>query len=53
FSSKVELGPNGVEKIHDIGKVDATEEKLIEACLGDLKKNIEKGVKFVAENPGN
>ncbi|KAK7398398.1 Malate dehydrogenase, cytoplasmic [Neonectria punicea] len=53
FSSKVELGPNGVEKIHPIGKVDANEEKLIEACLGDLKKNIEKGVKFVAENPGN
>ncbi|KAK7420442.1 Malate dehydrogenase, cytoplasmic [Neonectria magnoliae] len=53
FSSKVELGPNGVEQIHPIGKVDANEEKLIEACLGDLKKNIEKGVKFVAENPGN
>ncbi|UNI15888.1 Malate dehydrogenase [Purpureocillium takamizusanense] len=53
FSSKVELGPNGVEKILPIGKVDANEEKLIEACLGDLKKNIEKGVSFVAQNPGN
>ncbi|KAH0489525.1 hypothetical protein TgHK011_009949 [Trichoderma gracile] len=52
FSSNVELGPNGVEKIHPIGKIDANEEKLIEACLGDLKKNIAKGVAFVNENPG-
>ncbi|KAK7734298.1 Malate dehydrogenase, cytoplasmic [Cytospora paraplurivora] len=53
FSSKVELGPNGVEKILPVGKVDAAEEKLLEAALGDLKKNIEKGVNFVAQNPGN
>jgi malate dehydrogenase len=46
FSSKVELGPNGVEKIYPVGKVDAVEEKLLEACFGDLKKNIEKGVAF-------
>lgn len=50
FSSKVELGPNGVEKILPVGKVDAIEEKLIEACLVDLKKNIEKGVAFVASS---
>ncbi|KAL7919094.1 lactate/malate dehydrogenase [Trichoderma austrokoningii] len=52
FSTNVELGPNGVEKIHPIGKLDANEEKLVEACLGDLKKNIAKGVAFVQENPG-
>lgn len=46
FSTKVELGPEGVEKILPIGSVDAVEEKLIEACLGDLKKNIAKGVEF-------
>ncbi|KAI0164586.1 malate dehydrogenase [Xylariaceae sp. FL1272] len=51
FASKVELGPNGVEKILPVGEVDAAEEKLLEACLGDLKKNIEKGVSFVASNP--
>ena len=50
FSSKVELGPNGVEKIHPIGKVDAAEEKLIQACVADLKKNIEKGKKFVSQS---
>jgi len=52
FASRVELGPNGVEKIHDVGKVDAAEQELLDACLADLKKNIEKGVAFVASNPG-
>ncbi|KAI1163844.1 malate dehydrogenase [Nemania serpens] len=51
FASKVELGPNGVEKILPIGEVDANEQKLLEACLGDLKKNIAKGVAFVESNP--
>ncbi|RYP03399.1 hypothetical protein DL765_010514 [Monosporascus sp. GIB2] len=51
FASKVELGPNGVEKILPVGEIDANEQKLLEACLGDLKKNIEKGVAFVAANP--
>jgi len=48
FSSNVELGPNGVEKIHPIGPISAEEEKLLEACLPELKKNIEKGKAFVA-----
>jgi malate dehydrogenase len=52
FSSKVELGPEGVANVLPVGKIDAAEEKLLEACLGDLKKNIEKGVAFVASNPG-
>lgn len=43
FASKVELGPNGVEKIHDVGKITEQEQKLLEACKADLKKNIEKG----------
>ncbi|TGJ82499.1 hypothetical protein E0Z10_g6277 [Xylaria hypoxylon] len=51
FASKVELGPNGVEKILPVGAVDANEQKLIEACLADLKKNIAKGVAFAAANP--
>ncbi|KAI0008076.1 malate dehydrogenase-like protein [Xylariaceae sp. FL0662B] len=51
FSSRVELGPNGVEKILPVGEVDAIERKLLETALGDLKKNIQKGVAFVAANP--
>ncbi|KAI0084169.1 lactate/malate dehydrogenase [Irpex rosettiformis] len=48
FSSLVELGVNGVEKINPVGPLSAEEEKLLEACLPDLKKNIEKGKAFVA-----
>ncbi|RCI12126.1 hypothetical protein L249_0719 [Ophiocordyceps polyrhachis-furcata BCC 54312] len=52
FSTKVELGPDGVEKILPVGKVDKVEEKLIQDCLGGLKSNINKGITFVKENPG-
>lgn len=44
FSSKVELGPEGVEKIHDVGKLTDYEQKLLDACVADLGKNIQKGV---------
>lgn len=51
FASKVELGPDGVQKIHEVGKLTKYEESLLEACLADLKKNIQKGVDFVKANP--
>lgn len=35
-----------VAKIHPVGALDATEEKLLEACLPDLAKNVAAGVKF-------
>ncbi|CDO70312.1 hypothetical protein BN946_scf184370.g13 [Trametes cinnabarina] len=50
FSSNVELGPNGVEKIHGLGELSEQEKKLLEACLPELKKNIEKGKKFVQQS---
>ena len=37
---------NGVEKIHPIGELTAEEKKLVEACLPELKKNVEKGKAF-------
>lgn len=46
FSSKVELGPGGVEKIHPVGEITPDEQKLLDACLKDLKGNIEKGMYF-------
>ena len=33
FASKVELGPNGVEKIHPVGRITQYEEGLLQACL--------------------
>ena len=38
FASQVELGPNGAEKILPVGKIDAAEQTLLDACLSDLKK---------------
>ncbi|EAS34442.3 malate dehydrogenase, NAD-dependent [Coccidioides immitis RS] len=51
FASRVRLGPNGVEEILPVGKVSEYEQKLLDACLVDLKKNITKGIDFVKNNP--
>ena len=42
------MQPNGVEKIHPIGELSAEEKKLLDECIPELKKNIEKGKNFVA-----
>ncbi|KDQ20771.1 hypothetical protein BOTBODRAFT_26789 [Botryobasidium botryosum FD-172 SS1] len=47
FSSNIELGKEGIAKIHPLGTLSAEEEKLVAAAIPELKKNIEKGVKFV------
>ncbi|PWN92041.1 malate dehydrogenase [Acaromyces ingoldii] len=51
FASPITLGAEGVKEIHPVGNVSAEEEKLLEAAIPELKKNIEKGVAWVAENP--
>lgn len=48
FSSKVELGPEGVKRIEKLGILSDEEEKLLGAALPELAKNIKKGVDFVA-----
>ncbi|KAF3894033.1 Malate dehydrogenase, NAD-dependent [Trichophyton interdigitale] len=50
-ASNVRLGPNGVEEILPIGKISEYEQKLLDNCLVELKKNIQKGVDFVKANP--
>jgi len=47
FSSNVELGTSGIEKILGLGDVSPEEQKLLDACLPELKKNIVKGQDFV------
>lgn len=49
FASQVELGPNGVEKIHPVGNLTDFEQGLLDVCLKDLKSNIEKGEKFAKD----
>ena len=46
FSS---LQKNGVEKIFPVGPISAEEQKLLDAALPELKKNIEKGKAFAAQ----
>jgi len=49
FSCPVELGKNGVAKIHrDLGKLSDYEAKVLADMQGELQKNIEKGEQFVA-----
>jgi len=50
FSSPVELGKDGVAKIHGLGSLSAFEKKLYEAAIPELQKNIAKGVEFVKKN---
>ncbi|KAG1807827.1 lactate/malate dehydrogenase [Suillus subaureus] len=47
FSAPVELGVDGVAKIHGLGKITPAENALVQAALPELSANIEKGVAFV------
>ena len=42
FASKVELGKEGVSKIHGLGEISDWEQELLDACLKDLAANIKK-----------
>ncbi|PKY50691.1 malate dehydrogenase, NAD-dependent [Rhizophagus irregularis] len=49
FSSNIELGKNGVEKIHPLGNISEYEKNLLDAAIPELKANISKGISFVAD----
>ncbi|KAL9081840.1 MAG: hypothetical protein Q9159_006980 [Coniocarpon cinnabarinum] len=52
FSVPVTLGPSGAEQAHDVvSSANAYEQKLLEACYGGLKGNIENGVQFIKNPP--
>jgi len=48
FASNVELSSEGVGKVHPLGKLSAFEKELLSVALPELKRNIVKGVEFVA-----
>jgi len=48
FATNVELGPEGVEKIHGLGEISEFEEELLAEAVPELQKNIKKGLDFVA-----
>lgn len=47
FSTNIELGPEGVEKINGLGEISDYEKELISKAVPELKKNITKGKEFV------
>ncbi|KAK1236065.1 hypothetical protein PQX77_000655 [Marasmius sp. AFHP31] len=47
FSSRIELGPEGVAKIHPLGTINEAEKKLIAAAIPDLQTNIQTGFTFI------
>lgn len=49
FSTIVELGVDGVEKIHPLPALSEYEQKLYAAAVPELKSSIEKGIDFVAK----
>jgi len=49
FSAPIELGAEGVVKIHSLGKVTEAEKTLLKAAIPELETNIEKGTNFVQE----
>jgi len=50
FASRVTLGKEGVETVHEIGAVNDYEKKLIADMMPDLKAQAEKGFKWAKEN---
>ncbi|KAF8064063.1 L-malate dehydrogenase [Lyophyllum atratum] len=49
FSTTVELGPEGVVKIHPLGNITEKEKSLVAAAIPELENNIKTGVNYVAE----
>ncbi|KAJ6630133.1 NAD-malate dehydrogenase [Mycena sp. CBHHK59/15] len=49
FSSNVELGPEGVVKIHPLGTITPQETELVKAAIPELAINIKTGVTYVLE----
>ncbi|KAI0246336.1 NAD-malate dehydrogenase [Lactifluus subvellereus] len=51
FSTNVEIGPNGVERIVPLGNLSDYERQLIAAAVPELATNIEKGATFQRAPP--
>ncbi|KAJ1975618.1 malate DEHYDROGENASE, NAD-dependent [Dimargaris verticillata] len=47
FALPVELGKDGVERIHSIGSISDYEKQLLSGAVSELKGSIQKGVDFV------
>lgn len=50
FTSKVVFGPDGVNKVLPVGKLNEYEEKRLEEAKAQLKTEIETGLKYAEDN---
>merc|ERR1711953_1462811 len=48
FSSKVTFGPNGVEKVHELGDMSEHEKTRFAEASAQLKTEIDKGLEYAA-----
>jgi len=46
FSLPVSLGPNGVEKIHEMPKLNEAEQAMLQKAIPELDASIKKGIEF-------
>jgi len=51
FASVVELGTEGIAKIHGLGEIDDFEKQKLKELLPELEASISKGIEFVKKNP--
>jgi len=51
FATQVDLGKNGIEKIHPLPQLDEFEKKRYNELLPELEASIKKGVEYVKKNP--
>ena len=50
FATRVELGPNGLEKNLGLGEIDAYEQQKLTEAIAELKPSIDEGVEFIAND---
>ena len=50
FSTKIELGKEGVKQIHGLGELTDFEKKGLAEAVPELQKSIEKGIAFARAN---
>ena len=49
FSTKVKLGPKGLEEVYGLGQLNAYEQECLDAMMPELKQQIQKGIDFVKQ----
>ncbi|KAK9674759.1 malate DEHYDROGENASE, NAD-dependent [Basidiobolus ranarum] len=49
FATNVELGKEGIAKIHAIGELSEFEQKLLAEAIPQIKANVQSGIQFISK----